>query len=315
MSKQRLPWYKRNPADWRRGTRMSVMSLELRGFYSEVLDTQWELQRQLPKDRRALSLAFGCSPQTVAKLMPKLIALGKVIETSTGYYNPRMMADILGVQNVEPDGEFAPANLAQTSDKPPTNLGQTSDKPPTNLGQTSGKPQANLEESLKFTPKNSMISTRDLEEEGEEEGEKEKEKERERTTSQSLKGRAGEFSELKAAFNGSAAIMLADVARAMRVDVDDPCVAGWLQNSLSTYGQTAVAEAYQMLLTKRGTGAVVVSPIAWWSKTASTLAAKSRTISTKGGPDEVILSDPLRRTRKQIMDAKNEFARSFNVQN
>jgi hypothetical protein len=106
--RQKFPWYKRDVTAWRTGTRGAHWDLELRGFYSEFLDASWELQTQLPKDEKWLSLAFGVSTRLVRALLPRLMVLGKVIETSTGYYNPRMMADILGVEIVEPVGEYAP---------------------------------------------------------------------------------------------------------------------------------------------------------------------------------------------------------------
>lgn len=94
-SKRRhLPWYKRCPADWQQGTRRHNMSFELRGFYSECLDAMWELQGELPKDDKALAMMLGSNPRKVRALMTELIALGKMIETENGYYNPRMMADI-----------------------------------------------------------------------------------------------------------------------------------------------------------------------------------------------------------------------------
>lgn len=100
MSKQKKPWYKRCPADWQHGTRSCGMSMELRGFYSECLDAMWDLQGPLPKDGKRLAMLLGCNPRTVAKLMPKLVALGKMIETPTGYYNQRMLDDI-GVTGAE----------------------------------------------------------------------------------------------------------------------------------------------------------------------------------------------------------------------
>lgn len=142
MSKH-LPWYKRAPSDWSSGTR--GMSLELRGFYSEFLDAQWLAQGQLPKDAKWLALAFQCSTRMVRSLMPKLIAAGKVIETQTGYYNPRMMADILGLDQIAPCGQFAP----QSS---------------TTRAPVEHEPSAKI-------PENPMFSTRDLEAEAEAEAE------------------------------------------------------------------------------------------------------------------------------------------------
>ena len=91
MSK-RWPWYKRDVDAWRGGTRS--MSMELRGFYSECLDAMWDLQGPLPKDSAKLAVMLCTNPRTVRKLMPALIDLGKIVETETGYANPRMMADI-----------------------------------------------------------------------------------------------------------------------------------------------------------------------------------------------------------------------------
>jgi Protein of unknown function (DUF1376) len=101
---KRLPWYRRYVSDWRAGTR--GMSLELKGFYSEILDAQWDLQGQLPFDEKMIAMACDCNPRSVRKLLPQLIGLGKIIKTATGYYNPRMMKDILGVETLPVGGEF-----------------------------------------------------------------------------------------------------------------------------------------------------------------------------------------------------------------
>lgn len=141
-----LPWYKRNPDKWRNGTR--GMSMELRGFYSEFLDASWERQGQLPKDVKWLSHAFQCSTQLVRALMPKLISAGKVIETATGYYNPRMAADIAGVDEVAPEGEYAPID---ESERCPLER------------ETRAKRQPNASETQTEIQKKLMISSRDLE--------------------------------------------------------------------------------------------------------------------------------------------------------
>ena len=106
----KLPWYKKCTSDWRSGTHH--MSFELRGFYSECLDAMWRLQGQLPKDVAKLAMLLAGNPRSVRKLLPQLIAQGKLIETAGGYYNPRMMADILNVDMVPVDGEFAPNSTA-----------------------------------------------------------------------------------------------------------------------------------------------------------------------------------------------------------
>lgn len=91
MSKK-LPWYKRDVDAWRGGTRS--MSLELRGFYSEFLDAMWDRQGPVENDVAKLAVTLCCNPRTVRKLLPQLIALGKIIETPDGLINARMMADL-----------------------------------------------------------------------------------------------------------------------------------------------------------------------------------------------------------------------------
>lgn len=136
-----MTWYKRCPADWQRGTRKHNMSFELRGFYSECLDAQWEMQGELPKDAKILAILLGTNARLVRALMPQLVALGKMTETSTGYSNDRMAEDI---------GQ-APSDL----------------EPASNQARTKRESSTKIE-------KKPAITTRDLEKE------KEKEKEIER---------------------------------------------------------------------------------------------------------------------------------------
>ena len=89
---KRLRWYKRDVDAWRGGTR--GMSLELRGFYSELLDAMWDRQGPLENDVAKLAITLCCNPRTVRKLLPQLIALGKVSETPDGIINERMRSEM-----------------------------------------------------------------------------------------------------------------------------------------------------------------------------------------------------------------------------
>lgn len=89
---KKLPWYKRDVDAWRGGTR--AMSLELRGFYSEFLDAMWDRQGPVENDVTKLAVTLCCNPRTVRKLLPQLIALGKIIETPDGLVNARMMSEL-----------------------------------------------------------------------------------------------------------------------------------------------------------------------------------------------------------------------------
>ncbi len=131
-----LNWYKRSPADWQEGT--TGFSLELRGFYSAILDAMWQQQGQLPKDDKWLSIRCQCSTRLVRPLIAKLTASGKIIETDRGYYNPRMMADILGLESVAKKGEYAPASEPVQA---PFEAGSSTVQPPVALepASNSGK--------------------------------------------------------------------------------------------------------------------------------------------------------------------------------
>lgn len=91
-----LPWYKRDVDAWRGGTR--GMSLELRGFYSELLDAMWDRQAPIPNNESKIAMMVNCNKRTVRKLLPQLIALGKIVETADGLTNARMAREIDGAQ-------------------------------------------------------------------------------------------------------------------------------------------------------------------------------------------------------------------------
>lgn len=117
----KLPWYKRSPDSWRSGT--YGMSFELRGIYSECLDAMWDLQGQLPKSVEKLAVMLRCNPRSVRKLIPQLIVMGKLIETSIGYYNKRMMCDILGTEELPVGGEFEPNSTPIRTEFEPNSSG------------------------------------------------------------------------------------------------------------------------------------------------------------------------------------------------
>lgn len=99
-----LPWYKRDVDAWRGGTR--GMSLELRGFYSELLDAMWDAQGPISSDERRLAMIVCCNVRTVRKLLPQLIALGKVRLTPEGLINERMSKEICGAPSRSIRSEF-----------------------------------------------------------------------------------------------------------------------------------------------------------------------------------------------------------------
>jgi hypothetical protein len=106
--------------------------------------------------------------------------------------------------------------------------------------------------------------------------------------------------ELKAAFNGSTANMLADVARWMGNGSNEATARNWLAGMLSAAGQVPTAQAYQMLLTAQGSGVIIAKPLAYWSKTASTLASKAKAIAD--APPKPMVPDHVLRYAKPKLE-------------
>jgi hypothetical protein len=89
--------------------------------------------------------------------------------------------------------------------------------------------------------------------------------------------------ELKTAFNGATAAMVADVAKWMGLRPDAPEPQNWLRNTLTACGQAATATAYAMLLEKKAGGEIITRPLTWWGTTAATLKRKAPAPEAKAG--------------------------------
>jgi hypothetical protein len=94
--------------------------------------------------------------------------------------------------------------------------------------------------------------------------------------------RPAEKGDLKTAFNGATATMIADVAKWMGVSATDPLAAKWLQSTLNANGQQATATAYAMLAEKQAGNERIVNPLTWWGKTATSLKAKQPAPAASG---------------------------------
>lgn len=82
------------------------MSLELRGFYSELLDAMWDRQGAIPNDESKIAAMVGCNKRSVRKLLPHLIAFGKVRTTPEGLVNDRMVKEISDANSRSIRAEF-----------------------------------------------------------------------------------------------------------------------------------------------------------------------------------------------------------------
>lgn len=114
MSKK-LPWYKRDVDAWRSGTR--GMSLELRGFYNELLDEMWDHQGPVPFHVKRIAMATCCNARKVRQLLPQLIDLSKIVETPEGLINRRMADEISTSKNCETSSKIRETS-SKVSKKP-----------------------------------------------------------------------------------------------------------------------------------------------------------------------------------------------------
>ncbi len=243
---KKLPWYKLNVSDFRSGTR--GMSLELRGFYREFLDAQWDIHGQLPHDEKKLAMMFCCNPRSVRKLMPLLIAMGKIVKTVQGYHNPRMTRDILGVNSNPIDGEFTPFGDIDPK------LVQVEFEPNSSRIRPEFEPKV---------PKNPMFSTRDLETDSEVERKKEKKEVSPpypQETANSGRTDDPNLVQCKLALNGSTDRLL-DIVR----NADGPygtkaTAAEWVALALDDYGADALIEALRFFERCKADGQRIVNP-------------------------------------------------------
>ena len=254
-----LPWYKRDVDAWRGGTR--GMSLELRGFYSELLDAMWDRQAPLPRDEKHLAMMVCCNVRTVRKLLPQLIAIGKVVETPEGLTNNRMASEIA---------------LTQGSNRKPNSvIGKPNSVCDGAEFELSSSPIR--AEFASRIPKNPMFSTRVLEEE-EEERKKEKEEQLSHPpTEQAAVCVCDEDIRFKSVLEVALHAMVEDAQRWIGNGITQAGARHWIAGLCETYGRAAVAKGYHHTVKGFAQGSVR-NPANYWPATAERFARGVQTI-------------------------------------
>ncbi len=239
--KRKLPWYKRDVDAWRGGTRS--MSMELRGFYSECLDAIWDLQGPLPACEAKLAVMLCCNPRTVRKLLPELVALGKLIQTADGYTNRRMASE-LASQPIA--SEFASNSTPIRSE---------------------------------FEPKVTNSSTKSMAEISTKKEEEEKEEEKNKnivchSVSAPASGQTEDpnLVKCKLALNGSTNRILGVIMQADGAYATKSLAASWVADSLDEFGAPALLNALRFYEDCIGKGQSIRDP----KRFISTSAARSR---------------------------------------
>lgn len=112
-------------------------------------------------------------------------------------------------------------------------------------------------------------------------------------------GRTAAYGDLKKAFNGSTEAMLVFVERAMGGRCR-PNAEQWLCSTVSAYGQSAVAQAFAILVEKQAAGEISSRPLPHWSSLARGMNDRQRSPprSPPSTADKPSLSEILRRKRE-----------------
>ena len=92
MTAHSLPYMPRYTRDFRDGTRH--MTFEQKGFYSDIIDALWEAGGSLPDDKELIARRLVCNPRSVAKLLPQMIALGKLKRRDGKIVNARVVKEL-----------------------------------------------------------------------------------------------------------------------------------------------------------------------------------------------------------------------------
>ena len=75
-----------------------------------------------------------------------------------------------------------------------------------------------------------------------------------------------------------ATVLLTAVALALPAGADPEFAIDWLEGEVQDSGAPAVRTGHKMLVEKRRQGERIRQPLAWWSKTAATIATKARAV-------------------------------------
>lgn len=142
-----LPWRRHYTGDFR--NLMRGRTNEQVGFLLRVQDAQSELGAPLPRNIDDLRLVLNQDKRTIRRLISLLVAAGMLIETETGFYDPRLMLEILAVDTMPDEALFRPISV---HDQLPSATG-----PDREFEETFGEL---LDEVGENYPKNPVISTR-----------------------------------------------------------------------------------------------------------------------------------------------------------
>lgn len=219
------PYMKLFTSDYRDGT--AHLDFELQGFYFRIL-TFLHDGEVVPADVYELARFLHCNSRTVRKLLPKLMAAGKLYQDGFELKNPRIEREF-EANSTPIQREFEP-----------------------NSEPKNQKHESNQEGSEPYYGEDHFHCHIHSQ------------KEEIATIQPEPDGRQN----LKSAFNGSTDAMLADVLEWMGPTARIDNATKWLTGTLSAFGPERTTQAWTMIAAKQGRGEPVGNPLALWSKTA-----------------------------------------------
>lgn len=238
IKSERTPFLKLYTDDWIAGT--IELSFEEKGFYFEVLLRMWERKGTLPDDANWLACALGCNPRTVRKLVSRLTATSHLQVKDGVISNRRMMREISQhLAKHQPQLEVNSTPIQPEFDANST--GTTAKKP------TKSTNEKTLPEAIFQIPEP-------------------EEKKKQASPVSEAEVLAGDLSEQ----------MVEDISKWAGMPKANS--RQWLGETVATFGQRPVSEAYHSMKTKKNEGMIVSRPLAFWSK----LAKEARDSAERG---------------------------------
>lgn len=223
------PYMRLFTSDYRDGT--AQLDFELQGFYFRIL-TYLHDGETVPADHSELARFLQCNARTVRKLLPKLIASGKLFQDGFELKNPRIERE-LELNSTPIQREFEP-NLEPKIQKDESN--QEAENAYHRADHFHSHIHSQKEELATIQPE----------------------------AAREPDGRL----ELKQNFNGSTDAMLADVQAWLGPLARPENAISWLSGTLSAFGPSRTAQAWTIVSAKRTQGQPVANPLALWAKTA-----------------------------------------------
>jgi uncharacterized protein YdaU (DUF1376 family) len=271
------------------------LSLEQEGLYVRMCMFIAETGRRVPLDDSQAARMLNLNTNQYRKVLGQLLVQGKITRHANGYGNDR-------VEHEREEAQKATDRKSSTS--PTREPDREADQRPERKNHAATTPVTPLDTRVD-TPLDTPLALAQKTQHNQYPF-KEPEPEPKIEESQ-LASRAQ--SELKLAFNGSTANMIADVARFMGVLPSDPCATKWLQSTLSASGPDATLAAYQSLVQGQGEGVPIAVPLRYWAKTAATIKLngnapqnQSRTVRDNRPAWEIEKDEKLAATKKWLAE-------------